>query len=212
MKTRALAIAFVVCAPLTAAAQGGPMIVERVNNGFAIAPEVKVTEVDHRTSELVGGTAGVVLDNSIFFGGGGFWNASGSHDREMGYGGFVFQWLAHSNDTVSFAAKALIGGGTATLTDSITETIRVPNPIPLINGRPDLTKPPTFTTQTITTQVRRRDDFFVAEPELDVRVRLTKHARFTAGAGYRAVGADRGDSSRLRGAVGTVGIQLGSNF
>lgn len=188
------------------------MIVERVDNGFAIAPEVKVTEVDHRTSELVGATAGIVLDNSIFVGGGGFWNASGSHDREMGYGGFVFQWLAHANDTVSFAAKALIGGGTATLTDSITETIRIPNPVPLVNGRPDPARTPTFTTQTITTQFRRRDDFFVAEPELDVRVRLSKHARFTAGVGYRAVGANRGDSSRLQGAVGTIGLQLGSNF
>lgn len=212
MRTKALAAAFVLLAPLTAAAQG-PMIVERVeDNGFLLAPDVKITTVDHKTSELVGGYAGAVLDNTIFLGGGAYWNASGSHDREMGYGGFVFQWLAHANDTVSFAAKALVGGGTATLSDTTTQVIRIDSPIPMFNGRPDPSRaaPPTF--RTISTQIRRRNDFFVAEPELDVRVRLGKHARFTAGVGYRAVGADRGDENRLRGAVGSVGVQFGSNF
>ena len=91
MKTSVLAASLVLLTPLTAAAQGGPMIVERVENGFLGAPDVKVTEVDHRTSELVGGYAGWVFDQTIFVGGGGYWMANHSSDRELGYSGFVVQ-------------------------------------------------------------------------------------------------------------------------
>jgi len=61
---RALALAVVVwLAPLgvqsVAAQTAGPMTVERIHSGFLAAPEVKVTELDHKTSELVGGFAGL---------------------------------------------------------------------------------------------------------------------------------------------------------
>ena len=56
------------------------------------------------------------------------------------------------------------------------------------------------------------DDFFVAEPELDVRLRLSKHARLTAGIGYRAATGNRHDDGRLMGAVGSVGIQFGGGL
>jgi hypothetical protein len=211
MKTNFLAVALVLLAPLTAAAQG-PMIVEQVHNGFLVAPDVKVTEVDRRTSELVGGNAGWVFDESIFVGGGGYWLANRSADREMAYGGLVIQWLSRSNSRIGFGAKALVGGGRATLTDSVTELVRVNQPIPIVNGRPDLSRIPAPTFRTITTQVRTRNDFFVAEPEADVRIRLARHARLTAGVGYRVTGTDHRDDSRLRGAVGSLGIQLGGGF
>ena len=47
------------------------------------------------------------------------------------------------------------------------------------------------------------------EPEADVLIRLTRGMRITAGAGYRFTFADYGGDSRLRGAVGTVGLQIG---
>jgi hypothetical protein len=211
MKTNLLVFALVVLAPLTAAAQG-PMIVEQIHSGFLVAPDVKVTEVDRTTSELVGGNAGWVVDESIFIGGGGYWLANRTHDREMGYGGLVVQWLSRSNNRIGFGAKTLIGGGRATLTDTVTELVRVNPPIPIVNGRPDSSRLPAPTFRTVTTQVRTRNDFFVAEPEADVRLRLTKHARLTAGVGYRFTGTDHRDDSRLRGAVGSVGIQLGGGF
>jgi hypothetical protein len=221
MNSKVLAATFVLLAPLAAAAQGtsdqalqnqGPMIVERIHSGFLAAPDVKVTDVDHRTSELVGGYAGWVFDDTIFVGGGGYWLANRSSSREMGYGGLVVQWFARSDERIGFGAKALIGGGRATLTDTVDEIIRIDTPIPIVNGRPDLTRivPPTF--RTITTQLRVRDDFFVAEPEADVRLRLTKHARLTAGVGYRLAASERRDDSRLSGAVASVGLQLGGGF
>ena len=75
-------------APGTASPQGpnsqGPMIVERVKSGFLVAPDVKITEVDNSTSELVGAYAGWLTDQTFFIGGGGYWLANTSGDRDMG--------------------------------------------------------------------------------------------------------------------------------
>src|SRR5438105_1641849 len=66
--------------PVGAAAQSappptsaGPMVIERIHSGFFAAPEAKVTEVDHKSSPLVGGSAGWVTDGAFFVGGGGYW-------------------------------------------------------------------------------------------------------------------------------------------
>src|SRR5580765_7177053 len=93
-----------------APADQGPMIVERIHSGFLAAPDFKVTEVDKETSGLVGGYAGWVSDETIFVGGGGYWMVNDSHDREMGYGGLIVQWLMHSDHRVGLSAKGLIGG------------------------------------------------------------------------------------------------------
>jgi len=211
MNSKALALALVLFIAHTASAQTaqtpptpsqGPMIVERVHSGFLFAPDVKITELDHKTSELAGGYAGWVADEALFVGGGGYWLANRSGGRRMAYGGFVMQWLARSNDRVGFGAKALVGGGQATLTDTFTQLIRVP------------AFPPSrqTTTRQVTSQVRVRDEFFVAEPEIDARVRLTKNIRLTGGVGYRLVSADRRDDDRLRGATASVSLQIGGGF
>ena len=210
-----LAVAFVFLAPLSAAAQNqGPMIVERVPSGFVFAPDAKVTDADHRTSELIGGNLGWAVDQTVFVGGGGYWLVNNSHDTEMGYGGFVFQWLGGSTDRFGWGVKALIGGGSATLTDTVSVVVPVypPMPTPYANGRPDVGRLPPPTYKTVSAQVRVHDDFFVAEPELDVRLRLSKHARLTAGIGYRAATGNRHDDGRLMGAVGSVGIQFGGGL
>src|SRR5205809_6251266 len=92
------AVLVVLMAPLTAAAQegtvdsplqtsgvsavqaaatgeqnAGPMVIERVHSGVLLAPDFKVTEVDGRTSELVGGYGGWLTDRTLFIGGGGYW-------------------------------------------------------------------------------------------------------------------------------------------
>jgi hypothetical protein len=184
-------------------ASQGPMLVERIHSGFLVAPDVKVTEVDKKTSELVGGYAGWVTDDTFFIGGGGYWLANQSHDREMAYGGLVVQWLAHANSRVGFSAKGLLGGGRATLASPVSDLIARGDP----RGRIGPADPRrTVLTNTI---VRFRQDFFVAEPEVDLLLRLTRHLRLTAGAGYRFTAGEGRDDSRLRGAVGSVSLQVG---
>jgi hypothetical protein len=174
----------------------GPMIVEQVHNGFLVAPDFKFTEVDRKSSGLAGGYAGFVFDEHIFIGGGGYVLATHTHGRDLAYGGLVLQWLGGGNDTFGFSAKTLLGGGRA---DS-SGTVQV-----LDRGR------------LISEPFRARQNFLVAEPELDALIRITDHLRLAIGAGYRFTGSDwghRGGSfdvpgGRLNGAVGSIGLHIG---
>jgi hypothetical protein len=205
--------------PIVASAQSGtaapqgPMTIERVQSGFLAAPDFKVTEVDKKTSGLVGGYAGWLADESFFVGGAGYWLANGSTDREMAYGGVMLQWLARSSDRVGVGVKGLVGGGQARLASTVTTYVLPPLPVldprNLQPGRiePIPIRPPVPTT----TNVRFRDDFVVAEPEVDLLLKISHQLRLTAGAGYRFIGSDRRgiDDGRLRGATGSVALQIG---
>jgi hypothetical protein len=206
-------------APITAAAQQaddadeqqtpqnrGPMIVERVHSGFLVAPDAKVTRVDGKTSEFAGAYAGWLNDDRFFIGGGAYVLANGSHDREMAYGGLVVQWMGGRDQTIGWSLKGLFGGGEATLTDSFAELVAV-SPLPAAGSK----TPITFSSQLV--PFRFRQDFLVAEPEAHLLVRLGRNVHLTVGAGYRAIGIDRrdggGDADRLRGATGSIGVQIG---
>lgn len=212
----AAACLLVVLTPFGAAAQGGappstppsrgPMTVERVRSGFLVAPDFKVTEFDHRLSELAGAYAGWLSDRTFFLGGGGYWLANRSRDREMAYGGLVVGWFAGADRRVGFGAKGLIGGGRATLVRSFGEIFdydhRDVQRLEVIGPGTALLIPPHQ-------NVRVRDDFLVAEPEATVIVGLSRHFRLTAGAGYRLIAGARGTRHRLEGATGSVALQIG---
>lgn len=210
MRRRLLVSVIAWLVPIGAAAQPGgaatprtqgPMIVEPIRSGFLAAPDVKITEVDRKTSELVGGYAGWVTDDTFFIGGGGYWLAN-SHrdDREMAYGGLVVQWLARKGSRFGFGAKGLVGGGEATLGDTI--TVRVPEV--RVNGR--VTTPAT----TVLSRTRFREGFVIAEPEAVLSVRLTRRMRLAGGVGYRFTGSERRGigGGRLDGATGSVALQI----
>lgn len=188
--------------------QGGPMVVERVYNGFLVEPDVKITEVDKRTSELVGAHAGWVFGEQFLIGGGGYVLANPTRDRRMGYGGLVVAWLARPHDSIGFSVKGLVGAGGSDLFSTRTELVRAPG-LHEMHGFPgsgpidvDRYIPTTF-------RVRRNQAFFVAEPEADLLVRFSRMLRLTVGAGYRFTGQRRGSGNGLDGAVGTIGLQLG---
>jgi hypothetical protein len=176
----------------------GPMVVERVHNGFLFAPDFKITEVDHKTSGLVGGYAGVVFADAFFIGGGGYGLVTDTHGREMFYGGMVLQWFGRTNETFGYGAKMLMGGGTSESTDVVRMVDR---------GR--------VSNQT----VQYRQDFYVLEPEVTALVRVTKNLRLSAGAGYRFTGSGWYDHydyypsgpghSGSSGWVGSIGLQIG---
>lgn len=206
----ALALLF---APRHAAAQG-PMTIEPIGSGWAATPEVKQTEVDHHAGTLVGGNAGWVADETFFFGGAGYWLVNGNSGRELGYGGFLMQWIVNGSKPVGFAAKMLIGGGTGTVTDTVINYVPVPGP------RNDPRQP--VPTVPVTQQVHSHTDFFVFEPGIDAHVRFSNWARLTAGGGYRFIGDYYGhygypyngyhDNGRLQGWTATVGVTFGGGF
>jgi hypothetical protein len=177
----------------------GPMIVERVHNGFLVVPEFKFTEVDKRSAGLAGGYAGVVVDEHFFVGGGGYVLAAQRRGRDLAYGGLVLQWLGAGNDIFGFSAKTLLGGG-STESSGIVQI--------LDRGR------------LISQSFRARQSFLVAEPEVNLLIHFTDHLRLAVGGGYRFTGSNRYGrdgslgipDSRLSGAVGSIGLQIGGGL
>jgi hypothetical protein len=207
----------------TQPANQGPMIVERIHSGVLFAPEVKATKFDGNVSGLVGGSIGWVSDETLFIGGGGYWMPERRrNDREMAYGGLVVQWFALTSERVGVSARALVGGGSATLPGTVTQILPLPPQRDIDRMTPaqfnDLLR-----SRTVTSTVRFRQDFLVAEPEVNARISLTRHVRLTVGAGYRFTGTDwrgqRGDNfenrdngdnrTRLNGATASLGLQIG---
>ncbi|MGH9144129.1 MAG: hypothetical protein ACRD2I_23580 [Vicinamibacterales bacterium] len=178
-------------------ASQGPMTVEQVHEGgFLVAPDFKFTEIDHRTSGLVGGYAGLVFAEHLFVGGGGYVLATDRHGRDLAYGGVILQWFGGS-DTFGFGAKTLLGGGH-------TEWSGVAQ---LLDQRGRVIRSEPF---------RTSQGLYVAEPELDARIRIAPHLRLAVGAGYRFTGYDRTDIHldvpgrvRLSGATASIGLQIG---
>jgi len=200
--------------PQTPANQG-PMIVERLHSGFMLVPEVKATEFDKKVSGLIGGSAGWVSQETFFIGGGAYFMPTNrSSDRRLAYGGVVMQWFVTSGARFGLSAKALLGGGRATLPETVTQVVGLPFGRDVDRLTPaqlnDLIR-----VHTLTTTVRSREDFLVAEPEVNARFGLMKHVRLTLGAGYRFAGNDwrRGGGfdrgRRISGAVGSLGVQIG---
>ena len=164
------------------------MTFESIHDGPLAAPDVKITQFDHETETLLGGYAGWLSDNTLFIGGGGYWLVTPSHDHELGYGGVVLQLMAHTSGPIGFSVKGLIGGGWATLPDTFVVRDRRGQPSTVIG--------------------LHSDGFFVAEPQFDALIRVSRHSRLTVGAGYRFTAGSHNDSD-ISGAVGTIGFQFG---
>ena len=176
----------------------GPMTVERIHNGFLAAPDFGVTEVNGKAAGLGGGYAGFVFEDAFFVGGAVKAQFTNTSNESMVYGGLLLQWFGRTNESVGFAAKTLLGWGTA---DSTT------------------TVPTVQRGQTINQRVRYSQDFWVAEPGVDAVIRLSKNLRFTAGLGYRFTGHAwyggyygnpyYSHSTGLDGVVGSFGLHIG---
>ena len=204
--------------PRAAAAQG-PMVIEPIGSGWVATPEIKQTEVDSKAATMIGGSAGYIANETFFVGGAGYWLANGSDSREMGYGGFVMQWFVKAGDHTWVAPKMLLGGGTGTLTSTVTQLI--PPPVGIPYGGPNAASQ--YVPQTVTSLVRVHNDFFVFEPELDAKIRISRLAQISVGGGYRFVSGYYGYypyyyygsspfDSRFQGWVGSVGVQFGGGF
>jgi len=186
-------------APSMAAAQtstpsgpnsGGPMTVEQVTQHFAIAPEVKASDFDGKTGVFVGAHGGVLVGNRFLVGAGLYTLTNGSRGRGLTYGGGMVGWQWWNGGLFSGSVRSLIGVGSGTTSQDLTLTDR--------RGR-------TFESERFLSS-----DFFVAEPQGDVLVRLTKHLHLDVGAGYRFASGGRVDNNRFSGASGSLALRIGS--
>jgi hypothetical protein len=203
MKPSLLAIAMLTV-PLTAAAQGaarpgsGPLVLERLENHFIVAPDFKVTEIDGDTGQLAGAYAGWLGEDTLLVGGAAYWLANGPDDAELTYGGLLIGWSTPAEHRIQFGARGLVGIGRATLGTDVTRFARFGSRRGTAPGAPP---------QTTTVRVRGRDDFFVFEPQFTLVTKLSDHLGITWGAGYRLTGYTEFADDRLRGVTGSIALQ-----
>jgi len=175
----------------------GPMTVERLQNGWAIAPSFKVTQFDSGTHTLAGAYGGWVMDNRLLIGAAGYWLTDPNRTRNLSYGGGLVEWRQRVGRPLGFSVKGLIGGGSAAIATAV--SVR----------ELDRNVDPRFAPVVTTRQLAFREDFFVAEPEADLLVNVSSHVRLHVGAGYRAVSGAHGLDDDIRGATGTVSLEIG---
>jgi len=181
------------------------LLVEKIENGWLIAPDVRGADLDGRAGTLAGGYAGRVIDRTFVFGAGGYWLANRDDDFKMAYGGAVVEWLARSDRKIGFGVRTLVGGGSATLPRTLAEVVRMD----VDRGHTGRTARFGGRTFDPDARVAVRDDFLVFEPQLNLLWNLTRRHRVSFGVGYRAVGSAPLLGDQLSGVSGSVALQIG---
>ena len=199
----------------------GPLVLERIHDGWVLAPDFKVTDVDNRTGELAGAYGGRLIDGTILIGGAGYWLANDARDFKMSYGGLVVGWQSPELGRIRFGGRGLLGAGSATLGFDVT-MLRggQPNGSPLPGGdirfgvrnpgaqAPAPSRAP-VPVQTIRARVLGRNDFMVFEPTANISARLTHGIGVSCGVGYRVTSQTDVLRDRLNGPSASLALQFG---
>ena len=165
------------------------MAVEQVTQRYAIAPEVKASKFDGTTGLLVGGHGGMLIGKSFLVGAGLYTLANGERGRGLTYGGGIVGWQWWNGGLLGGTVRALVGAGSGSTAQTLTFTDRA--------GR-------SFREARFL-----QSDFFVAEPQADLLVRLTSHLHLGVGAGYRLTSGGRGQTGGFSGASGSLTLRVG---
>ena len=184
-------------APPRARPSSGAVHVTSGEDGFMIAPDYRITEINHHTGQLVGAYGGYVFAGQFLTGIGGYWQADSTDGTRIAYVGPVFEWRVFPDRTVGLNLHGLIGGGWRYADDSYFANFDGPRidhrgmPVP-VNAHYGMP------------YGWYGDGFFVAEPEAQVVVRLGSSMRLQGGVGYRAA-----SENGLSGVSGSVSMQFG---
>jgi hypothetical protein len=201
--------------PSAAAAQtpspASPLKIEPIDSGFVVAPDARFTEVNDKFATLAGVYGGWLTDRTLLVGAGGYWLANRDDNFKMQYFGGVGSWTIGARRKVGLRAGALVGGGSATLAKTYGDLF---GEIPA--GAPGLSRDHGLSSRgrggspiTSATLVRVNEDFFIAEPQVNAVMSLTKWLHLDAGIGYRLIGGADLLNEDLRGISGSVALQLG---
>jgi hypothetical protein len=165
-------------------------------SGFVIAPDYRITQINHNTAQMVGAYGGYVMARQLMVGAGAYWQADSTDGARMFYTGPVVAWRMFPDRTVGLNFHGLVGAGWQYFDnrdfyywqirgDHNDRFLPPPGIHPVPRGGYD-------------------DAFFVAEPEAQVVWRLGSWARVQGGIGYRATSANG-----LSGASGSFSVQFG---
>ncbi len=164
-------------------------------DGFMIAPDYRVTDINHHTAQLLGAYGGYVFGGQFLVGAGGYWQVDSTNGLRIAYGGPVLEWRVFPDKAVGLNLHGLIGGGWRYADDSYFANF----------GRPRFDHRGVPARRYNTLPYGFYDDaFFVAEPEAQVVVRMASWIRLQGGVGYRATSSDN-----TNGASGSLSVQFG---
>jgi hypothetical protein len=182
-------------APRSPRGSAGDIRVTTGEDGFMIAPDYRVTEINNHTAQLLGAYGGYVFGRQFLVGAGGYWQLDSTDGTHIVYGGPVFQWRLFPEKTVGLNLHGLIGGGWRYADDFYFANF----------DRPRVDHRGVLAGRYYGLPYGWYDDaFFVAEPEAHVVVRLASWIRLQGGVGYRATSSDN-----LNGTSGSVSVQFG---
>ena len=210
-----IALCIAVLLPSAAVAQtaapASPLKIEPIDSGFVLAPDARFSEVNDKFATLAGVYGGWLTDRTLLVGAGGYWLANRDDNFKMQYFGGVGSWTLGARRKVGLRAGALVGGGSATLAKTYGDLF---GEIPA--GAPGLSRDHRLSFRgrggspiTSATLVRVNEDFFIAEPQVNAVMSLTKWLHLDAGVGYRLIGGADLLSEDLRGISGSIALQLG---
>ena len=210
-----IALCIAVLLPSAAVAQtaapASPLKIEPIDSGFVLAPDARFSDVNDKFATLAGVYGGWLTDRTLLVGAGGYWLANRDENFKMQYFGGVGSWTLGARRKVGLRAGALVGGGSATLAKTYGDLF---GEIPA--GAPGLGRDHRLSFRgrggspiTSATLVRVNEDFFIAEPQVNAVMSLTKWLHLDAGVGYRLIGGADLLSEDLRGISGSIALQLG---
>jgi len=175
---------------------------EEVSNGGFGAPVIKFTSINSQFGVLVGGKGGWIINHSIILGAGGYGlvnqtdgpvsSVSNNVSLVLGYGGFEMGYIISSDKIVHSAVGILIGAGAVSQRKNyniFNYNITLPNLAAL-----------------------GYDNFFIAEPEVDIEFNIVRFLRIDIGASYRIIsGVNQNGlkNSDLAGVSGIMTLKFG---
>jgi len=168
----------------------GPLVLEPIETHFVVAPEYKITDLDGRTGQMAGVSAGVLTDESLYIGGAVYSLTNRSDDFRMTYGGLLVGWTVPFGSHLRIGGRGLVGLGSAALGDDVT-----------VHDRRSLA--------VRTVQFVQHDDFVFVEPQGQAHIGINNHLGLDVSAGYRFAGLEEGLHDRLDGATGAIAMQIG---
>jgi hypothetical protein len=188
---------------------------EKIQNGFVVAPDFKFSEMDGESANLLGAYAGWLTDRKLFIGGGAYWLTSGPAGADLAYGGALVEWFARRNDRFNLSFRGLAGLGTGTVAVDVGDF-----PVPDLpdrgfgahGGRGAYGGRGGRFPHPFPSSLRVDEAFFVAEPQANASYTFTSWLRLGAGAGYRLVAGASGLESRFRGPTASVSLQFGKFY
>jgi len=176
----------------TATSEKGPLVLEPIESGLVLAPEVKITRVDGSPGTFFGGYGGWLFSDTFLLGLGGYSLVNGREDVGMKYGGLVAGVQFPAGDKVRLGVRALLGFGDGRFATDMLMTDPTFAPcVPCV--RP----------------VEIHRNFTVFEPQGTAAIRLGRRLSLDLAGGYRMIGSADGWESHFQGGFGSVALRVG---